>query len=146
MDYLETTVDKFTFRVATDRRYTPEGVWAQQAGDLVQVGLSDFLQQRNGDIAFAEVKPAGSEVKAGEELAVLETIKVNLSLASPISGKITRVNPAMGSTPEILNQDPYGEGWLCEIAAADWAADQAGLMEAPVYFAHMKRQAEEEAK
>jgi glycine cleavage system H protein len=146
MEYLETTVDKFTFRVATDRRYTSEGVWALQTGDAVRVGLSDFLQQHSGDIAFVEVKPAGAEVKAGEELAVIETIKVNLSLASPVSGKIARVNPSMESTPEILNQDPYGEGWLCEIAAADWAAAQADLMEAQDYFAHMKRVAEEEAK
>jgi glycine cleavage system H lipoate-binding protein len=58
-DFLETTVDKFIFRVATDRRYSAEGVWAKADGNHVQVGLSDFLQQRSGDVAFAEIKPQG---------------------------------------------------------------------------------------
>lgn len=61
-EFLETTVDKFTFKVATDRLYTAEGVWAKLDGDLVRVGLSDFVQQRSGDVAFAEVKPAGTQV------------------------------------------------------------------------------------
>ncbi len=145
-DNLETTVDKFTFRVATDRWYTPEGVWALPAGGRVRVGLSDFLQQRSGDIAFVELKPAGAEVKAGEEVAVIETIKVNVSLGSPVSGKIAGVNPRMDTAPEIINQDPYGEGWLCEIEAADWTTQQAGLLDAQAYFAQMKREAEEGAK
>ena len=59
-DYLETTVDKFTFKIATDRLYSTEGVWAKAEGKMVRVGLSDFVQQRSGDVAFAEVKPVGA--------------------------------------------------------------------------------------
>ena len=79
-DMLETTIDKFTFKVATDRYYTSEGVWAKPDGARVRVGLSDFLQQRSGDVAFAEVKPAGTSVRFGDEIAGIETIKVNISL------------------------------------------------------------------
>ena len=66
-EFLEVTVDKFTFKVATDRFYTREGVWALVEGNRVRIGLSDFLQQRSGDIAFAEVKPVGTAVAVGDE-------------------------------------------------------------------------------
>ena len=68
-DYLETTVDKFTFKVATDRLYNAEGIWAKPEGKLVRIGLSDFLQQHSGDVAFAEVKPVGVAVAFGDEIA-----------------------------------------------------------------------------
>ncbi len=145
-EYLETTVDKFTFKVATDRYYHAEGLWAQAEGNRVRIGLSDFLQQRSGDVAFAEVKPAGTGLAAGDEVAVIETIKVNISLTSPASGRVLEVNPAMETTPEAINQDPYGEGWLAVIEAADWQADCARLLDAQAYFTLMKGQAEEEAK
>ena len=93
-EYLETTVDKFTFRVATDRLYSPEGVWvlSVQPGpaDRVRVGLTDFMQQHSGDVAFVSVKAPGTKVQAGDDLAELETIKVNLSLPSPVGGTVRR--------------------------------------------------------
>ncbi len=91
-------------------------------------------------------KKVGIVACSGEELAVIETIKVNVSLGSPVSGKIAEVNPRMAREPEVVNQDPYGEGWLCEIETADWASGQAGLLDAQSYFAHMVREAEKEAK
>lgn len=69
--YLETTVDKFTFRVADDRVYSPEGVWAKAEGGQVRIGLSDFLQQRSGDVAFAEIMPLGTVVQFGDEIVVI---------------------------------------------------------------------------
>ncbi|MBE3038320.1 MAG: hypothetical protein IMZ62_05870, partial [Chloroflexi bacterium] len=104
-DFLETTVDKFTFKVATDRFYTAEGVWAKEEKGHVRIGLSDFVQQRSGDVAFAEIKPAGTALAAGEEVAVIETIKVNITYTSPVNGKIVEVNPAMNEAPEAINQD-----------------------------------------
>lgn len=145
-EHLETTVDKFIFKVATDRFYNGEGVWAQHEGGLVRIGLSDFLQQRSGDVAFAEVKHAGEAVQFGEEVAVIETIKVNISLTSPVSGKIVEVNPEMETAPEAINQDPYGAGWLAALEPVDWEADRARLLDAPAYFAKMKVEAEEETK
>ena len=145
-DFLETTVDKFTFKVATDRRYTPEGVWAKEENGRVRIGLSDFVQQRSGDVAFVEIKPAGTVMAAGEELAVIETIKVNITYASPVNGKIVEVNPAMNDAPEAINQDPYGAGWLAMMNVADWDAQRVKLLDPQSYFKIMKGQAEEEAK
>ncbi len=145
-EFLETTVDKFIFKVATDRYYSSEGLWAKAEGNLVRIGLSDFLQQRSGDVAFAEVNKPGTAVNVGDEVATIETIKVNISLTSPVTGKLMEVNPAMATAPEAINQDPYGDGWLAVIEAADWEADRAALLDPQAYFTLMRGQAEEEAK
>jgi len=145
-EFLETTVDKFIFKVATDRYYNEEGVWAKAEGDKVRIGLSDFLQQRSGDVAFAEVKPEGTELSFGDEVAVIETIKVDIALSSPVSGTVVQINPAMEDAPEAINQDPYGEGWLALIEASDWETEHAKLLDPEAYFARMKVDAEEEIK
>jgi len=105
-DYLETTVDKFTFRVATDRLYSREGVWALAEGKRVRIGLTDFMQQRSGDVAFAEVKPVGTALALGDEVASIETIKVDIALGSPVAGSVVEVNQALSEAPEAINQDP----------------------------------------
>ena len=145
-EFLETTVDKFIFKVATDRQYSGEGLWAQADGNRIRIGLSDFLQQRSGDVAFAEVKPTDTEVAVGDEIASIETIKVTISLSSPITGRLLEANPVMSTAPEVINQDPYGEGWLAVLEAADWEADRTSLMDAQAYFNLMKGQAEEETR
>ena len=145
-DYLETTVDKFIFKVATDRLYSPGGVWAVADGDRIRVGMTDFLQQLNGDVAFAEVKPGGTAVATGEEVATIETIKANVEVLSPVGGTVVEVNPAMELSPEAINQDPYGEGWLAVIEAADWPKDRDMLLDPQAYFELMRAQAEEEAQ
>ena len=145
-DFLETTLDKFTFKVATDRSYTSEGVWAKEEDGKIRIGLSDFVQQRSGDVAFAEIKLTGTALVAGEEVAVIETIKVNITFTSPVNGKIVEVNPAMNDAPEAINQDPYGAGWLAVLEVADMEAERARLLDPQAYFDIMKGQAEEEAK
>jgi glycine cleavage system H protein len=145
-DYLETTVDKFLFRVATDRYYNDEGVWVKEENGGVRIGLSDFVQQRSGDVAFAEIKPAGTALAFGDETAVIETIKVSMVFTSPVNGNILEVNPKMEEAPEAINQDPYGEGWLVLIEPADWAADRSRLLDAQSYFVRMQAQAAEETK
>jgi glycine cleavage system H protein len=145
-DYLETTVDKLIFRVATDRLYSPEGAWALADGDRIRIGMTDFLQQRSGDVAFVEVKPEGTAVAAGDEVAMIETIKANVEVPSPVGGNVVEVNPAMELSPEAINQDPYGEGWLAVIEASDWPADRERLLDPQAYFEVMRAQAEEEAQ
>jgi len=147
-DYLESTVDKFNFKVATDRYYATDGLWVkpEEGSGIVRVGLSDFLQQSNGDVAFADVRAAGTVLAIGDDMASIETIKVAIILLSPVAGTIVEKNPAMISTPELINQDPYGEGWLARIEIGDWGAARAALMEPQAYFVMMKGQAEEEAK
>jgi glycine cleavage system H protein len=145
-EFLGILVDKFTFKVATDRFYNREGLWAKTEGRLVRIGLSDFLQQRSGDVAFAEVRPLGTVVTFGDEVAVIETIKVNISVTSPVSGKVIEVNPAMETAPEAINQDPYGAGWLAAIETTDWETDCVQLLDPRVYFAQLKVEAEQEVK
>jgi glycine cleavage system H protein len=145
-NFLETTVDKFTFKVATDRSYTAEGVWIKEEDGRVRIGLSDFVQQRSGDVAFAEIMPVGTALAVGEEVAVIETIKVNITYTSPVNGKITEINLAMADAPEAINQDPYGKGWLAVMEVVDWDVQRAKLLDPQAYFKIMKDQAEEEAK
>ena len=145
-EFLETIVDKFTFRVATDRFYNSEGVWAKEENGRVRIGLSDFVQQRSGDVAFAEIKPIETILAFEDEVAMLETIKVNIAYSSPVSGKVVEVNPVMAEAPEAINQDPFGEGWLAVVEPLDWAADCERLLDPQAYFARMKTEAEEDAK
>ena len=145
-EFLEYTLDKFTFRVANDRYYNADGVWAKEENGQITVGLSDFLQQRSGDIAFADVTESGTRLSFGDEIASIETIKVDISLPSPVSGTVIETNPAMEMEPEVINKDPYGDGWLAIINAADWLADQNQLLNPQAYFEHMVAEAEEEAK
>jgi glycine cleavage system H protein len=145
-EFLKISVDKFTFHVATDRYYNAEGVWAKAEGDQVRIGISDFQQQRSGDVAFAEVKAPGTLLAFGDEVANIETIKVDIALPSPLSGKVVEVNPAMEEAPEAINQDPYGAGWLALIEASNWEADRSKLLDPKAYFAHVEREAEEEIK
>jgi glycine cleavage system H protein len=143
-EYLETTVDKFVFRVATDRLYSPEGVWVQCQGSKVRVGLTDYLQQRGGDVAFVHVKPAGTKLAGGDEFAELETIKTTQSFSLPLSGTVAEVNSNLSLNPEVINEDPYGKGWLAVIEAADWESERAKLLDPHAYLSAMRSQAEQE--
>ena len=145
-EILEVTIDKFTFRVPTDRVYNEEGLWALVEGDQVRVGLADFIQQSSGDVAFATVKPEGTVLAFGDELMEIETIKVTIELNSPVTGIVSAVNPTLEGSPEIINADPYGKGWVALIEPHDWEGDRTQLLDAASYFDLMKAKAEEEAK
>jgi glycine cleavage system H protein len=145
MEMLTATVDKFIFRVAPDRLYTVGGVWAVADGDRIRVGVADFVQQRSGDVAFAEVRAAGRAVATGDEVATIETIKANVEVSSPVSGIVVEANPALALSPELINQDPYGGGWLAVIKATDWPSDREDLLDARSYLEVMRAQAEDEA-
>jgi glycine cleavage system H protein len=145
-EYLETTVDKFIFKVATDRLYNSDGTWVKEEGGRVRIGISDFIQQRSGDIAFADVQPLGTELTPADLIVNIETIKVDMDVSSPISGTILEINPHMDEAPEVINQDPYGEGWILMVEPSNWEAEKAQLLDAQTYFEQMKVEAEEEAK
>jgi glycine cleavage system H protein len=149
-EYLETTIDKFIFRVAPDRLYSCDGMWAfwveSQGNGQVRIGLTDYLQQLNGDVAFVHVKPVGTELAVGDEIAELETIKAVVGLNSPVSGKVVEINPDLDLNPEIINQEPYGKGWLAVIDPMDWQSDRAKLLDPQAYLSAMRSQAQEELK
>jgi arsenate reductase len=143
---LELAVDKFLFRFPADLYYSDAGIWVRFEGLRARIGLSDFTQQRNGDVAFAEPKEAGTAVRMGDEVAVVETIKVNLSIPSPVDGKVVEVNNDLLTAPELVNQDPYGKGWLAVLEVEDGEAARRALKTAADYLALAKVQAEAEAR
>jgi glycine cleavage system H protein len=145
-EFLETTVDKFIFRVAADRRYSRDGIWlaAAEGEGRVRLGLTDYFQQRNGDVAFIHIKPVGTMLGAGEEFAELETIKANVSLFVPITGTLMEVNESLELSPESINEDPYGKGWLVVLQAADWKSDAAKLLDPQAYLSLIRSEAEQE--
>ncbi len=144
-EYLETTVDKFIFRVKVGYLYSEAGVWAayDPAQGTARVGLTDFRQQASGDVAFANLPAVGSQIATGDDLASIETIKVDLALPAPFDGVVVAVNEALGDAPELINQAPYGDGWLVELKPDRWPV--ADLLDAPAYLAVMQAQAEAEA-
>jgi glycine cleavage system H protein len=143
-DFVEITVDKFIFKAAVDRLYSRDGVWVLEESGPVRLGITDYEQQRNGDAAFVHVKPAGTKLKPGDEWAEIETIKATVSFASPLAGTIVETNGLLASSPEIVNQEPYGSGWMAVIEPADWSESRKTLLEAAAYQAMVKTQAEQE--
>jgi glycine cleavage system H protein len=145
-EMMELTVDKFTFRVPNGLYFSKDGVWVRLEDGLARLGLTDFVQQRSGDMAFAEVKAVGTALKLGDEFAAVETIKVNVALPSPITGEIVETNRALEQAPELINQDPYGKGWLAVVQLMDWESDKARLLSAKAYYALIRQEAESEVK
>ena len=137
---LEVTVDKFKFRIPETLLYSHAGIWVAIEDSRARLGLSDFAQQVNGDIAFANVEPGGTVLQAGDEFGSIETVKANVGLPSPVAGRIVEVNALLQDSPEVINQDPYGKGWMVVLELNDWQSMQA-LLDAPHYLELVKRQA-----
>ena len=138
-DFMEMTYDKFIFRVESSYLYHPDECWVKRNGDVVTVGVTDFFQKTIGDVIFIELPETGTEVTKGDEAGMIETIKVNVTLISPVSGPIKKVNTGLGDNPQWVNSEPYGEGWLFKMAPSDWETEKKELMEAQVYFSIMEK-------
>ena len=143
-DPLELIVDKFRFRFPKSLFYSEAGLWIRREGNLFRIGLSDFVQQRNGDIAFANLMPPGTMLEIDDEIASIETIKINVSLPSPVKGKILEVNSSLGESPEWINQDPYGRGWMAVVEPDGPKRLLQGVLDAPSYLVLARKQAEAE--
>ena len=143
---LHVTVDKFTFLVPTSLVYSDAGVWVKFESNCARLGLSDFAQQSSGDAAFANMKPVGTKLELGDEFADIETVKVNVSFPSPVQGTIVEINPSLADAPELINQDPYGKGWLAVVELSDGESDCSKLLNAPAYLALVRDRAEAEMK
>jgi len=137
-EFLQTTFDKFIFKVKTDYLYTDDDYWVDIQGSVATVGVTDYLQKSSGDVAFVEPAAVGKEVKKGDEVGEIETIKVTLNLISPVTGKVSEINQALEASPELVNSDPYGGGWICRIELADPQAAKEGLLQAEAYMELMK--------
>ena len=97
-------------------RYTKEHEWIAPDGTM---GVSDYAQKELGDVVFAELPKAGKTVEAGKEICVLESVKAVSSVYSPVSGKVTGINSALLTNPELVNWDPYGKGWIAKLEMTD---------------------------
>jgi len=122
--------------VPQDLRYTSEHEWVRvlDGGARVRVGITDFAQDALGDVVYVDLPALGTEVAATEAVGELESTKSVSEMYAPVSGTIVAVNEALAEQPQLLNEDPYGDGWLCEIEVSD--ADQIGaMMDAAAYSA-----------
>jgi glycine cleavage system H protein len=116
-----------------DVRYTAEHEWAvQEEGGRVRVGITDFAQDALGDVVYVDLPEIGTEVRAGEAFGEVESTKSVSDIFSPISGRIAERNDALADSPELVNQDPYGEGWMVLIEMTD-PAELDDLMDADAY-------------
>jgi glycine cleavage system H protein len=119
--------------IPKDLQYTQSHEWIRRLGDgQVEVGITDHAQGALGDLVFVEVPEVGRLVKAGEGCAVVESVKAASDVYSPVNGKVTASNTELASRPELLNQDPYGAGWLMRVEL-DSSAKGAELLSAGDY-------------
>ena len=102
--------------VPNDLLYTTSHEWVRVDGDTAVIGITDFAQQQLSDLTFVELPTVGDQVAAGDEVAVVESVKAASDVYSPITGTVTRVNEDLERQPELLNQHPYRDGWLFEIS------------------------------
>ena len=107
--------------VPTGYYYTREHEWARLDGDTVIVGISDHAQNELGDITFVELPENGQHVHQGDELLVIESVKAASDVYAPVSGEVIAVNEELNESPEIINNDPYNDGWLCKLKLDDLA-------------------------
>ena len=122
-------------KIPADLRFLRSHEWARlEADGTVTVGISDHAQQALGDLVFAEVPEAGRRVAAGEACAVVESVKAASDVYSPVSGEVIASNADLGGQPELINQDPYGAGWLMRVRPDDQAQFGA-LLDARTYEA-----------
>jgi glycine cleavage system H protein len=107
------------FDTPDDCRYLETHEWARQEGDTVRVGISDFAQDELGDIVFVELPSTGETVEQDSAFGVIESIKAVSDLYAPVSGEVTAVNDVLVDSPGLVNEDPFGDGWMLEIDPAD---------------------------
>ena len=113
-------------------RYTKDHEWVRIEGDEAVIGITDFAQHELGDIVYVEIETVGQQLNAGDVFGTVEAVKTVSDLYLPVSGSITEINPKLNSNPELVNTDPYGEGWMVKMKLAT-ASDVDELMDAAAY-------------
>jgi glycine cleavage system H protein len=118
--------------IPDDLRYSDEHEWVRADGGRARVGITDYAQDALGDIVYVDLPVVGTEVAAGGKLGEVESTKSVSEIYAPVAGTVTAVNDALPDAPERINQDPYGEGWICELELAAGAGLEA-LLDAAAY-------------
>jgi glycine cleavage system H protein len=120
--------------IPSDLRYSTDHEWVRVEGDNVTIGITEYAQDALGDVVFVELPEAGATVTAGTTFSEVESTKSVSDIYAPVTGAISAVNDTLESAPELLNSDPYGDGWICRIRMAD-PSELDGLMDADAYRA-----------
>jgi glycine cleavage system H protein len=115
-----------------DLFYTKDHEWVRIDGDVATVGITDFAQQELGDIVFVEVETVGENVDKEEVFGSVEAVKTVSDLFMPVAGEVLEFNSAIEDDPEVVNRDPYGDGWMIKVKLSD-ASDREGLLDAAAY-------------
>jgi glycine cleavage system H protein len=121
-----------------DLKYTAEHEWVRVAGEQLRIGITDYAQEALGDIVFVTLPAVGTEVTAGQSVGEVESTKSVSDVYAPLTGTVTARNEALDANPELVNSDPYGEGWMVEIAPTAGVPDaltDASLLDAAAYEA-----------
>ena len=118
--------------IPEDLKYTNDHEWVKIEGDTATVGITDFAQSELGDIVYVEIETEGEEVETGEVFGTVEAVKTVSDLFMPVKGTISEVNPDLDGSPELVNEDPYGKGWMIKITLAE-DADISDLLDASAY-------------
>ena len=117
-------------------RYTKDHEWIKLDGNVATIGITDYAQRELGDIVYVEVETVGKSLKAGEIFGTVEAVKTVSDLFLPVDGTITQLNAALANSPESVNSDPYGEGWMIKMTVNN-PADVEALMDAAAYDAQV---------
>jgi glycine cleavage system H protein len=118
--------------IPDDLRYSAEHEWVRNEDGRVRVGITDYAQDALGDIVYVELPAIGTEIGVGGKMGEVESTKSVSEVYAPVAGKVTAVNDALTGSPERINADPYGEGWICELELDD-AAGLEALLDARAY-------------
>jgi len=118
--------------------YSKEHEWVMVEGKEVAVGITDYAQKQLHEIVYVEVQKVGANVEQFQTMGTVESVKSVSDIFSPVSGKITKVNEELAESPELLNQDPYGKGWLARINLTNFSRDLKKLMTAKQYADYIK--------
>lgn len=116
----------------SELKYTKDHEWIKFEGDIAYVGITDFAQRELGDIVFVDINTVGKEVKQNDIFGVVEAVKTVSDLFIPVTGTVLEVNPLVDSKPELVNSDPYGDGWLIKVKVAN-QSELASLLSSADY-------------
>jgi len=125
--------------IKSELKYSKDHEWVLVEGNKAKIGISDHAQDALGDVVFVELPEEGDEVTANESFGTVESVKAVSDVYSPVSGKVVEVNEALLDSPELINSDPYGEGWMIVVELDD-ASQLDGLMSAEEYEAFLKEE------
>ncbi len=125
------------YEIPADRRYARSDEWIRIDGPVARIGITDYAQSELSDIVFVEVPEVGSRIDAGVPFGVVESVKAVSDLLAPISGEVIQVNEELDEHPELVNEEPYGRGWIIEIRTTEPGA-VADLLESEAYRQHVE--------